>query len=142
MKKLSLVIMCAAALVLVSCGGNSNKKGNGKAAETKTSVADAVDLGLSVKWATHNVGTTAPEGYGDYFAWGETTPKNDYSWATYKWSNGGSSSSFSKYNSSDQIVILQTEDDAAACRRIFDGFRRGEAPWFDRTSGLAFRTLL
>ncbi len=33
-----------------------------------------VDLGLSVKWATCNVGATAPEGYGDYFAWGATEP--------------------------------------------------------------------
>ncbi len=38
----------------------------------------AVDLGLSVKWATCNVGATSPEGYGDYFAWGETTTKTSY----------------------------------------------------------------
>ena len=39
-----------------------------------------VDLGLSVKWATCNIGTTIPEGYGDYFAWGETEPatNNNY----------------------------------------------------------------
>ena len=37
-----------------------------------------VDLGLSVKWATHNVGASSPEGYGDYFAWGETSPKSSY----------------------------------------------------------------
>lgn len=43
-----------------------------------------VDLGLSVKWATCNVGATAPEEYGDYFAWGETSPKSDYAWSTYK----------------------------------------------------------
>ena len=40
---------------------------------------DYVDLGLSVKWATCNVGATTPEGYGDYFAWGETSKKNRYS---------------------------------------------------------------
>ena len=44
-----------------------------------------VDLGLSVKWATCNVGATTPEEYGDYFAWGETEPKSDYEWGTYKW---------------------------------------------------------
>ena len=38
-----------------------------------------VDLGLSVKWATYNVGANKPEDYGDYFAWGETTPKTNYS---------------------------------------------------------------
>ena len=37
-----------------------------------------VDLGLSVKWATCNVGANAPEEYGDYFAWGETSPKESY----------------------------------------------------------------
>ena len=39
---------------------------------------EAVDLGLSVKWATFNVGATTPEEYGDYFAWGETSPKETY----------------------------------------------------------------
>ena len=42
----------------------------------------AVDLGLSVYWASCNVGATSPEEYGDYFAWGETTTKSDYSSAT------------------------------------------------------------
>ncbi len=37
-----------------------------------------VDLGLSVMWATCNVGAAKPEEYGDYFAWGETTPKSEY----------------------------------------------------------------
>ena len=37
-----------------------------------------VDLGLSVKWATCNVGATSPEDYGHYFAWGETSPKEEY----------------------------------------------------------------
>ncbi|MBQ5857303.1 MAG: hypothetical protein IIW55_08350 [Bacteroidales bacterium] len=37
-----------------------------------------VDLGLSVKWATCNVGATSPEDYGHYFAWGETSPKDEY----------------------------------------------------------------
>ena len=38
----------------------------------------AIDLGLSVKWASCNVGASSPEGYGDYFAWGETTTKSSY----------------------------------------------------------------
>lgn len=37
-----------------------------------------VDLGLSVKWATCNVGASSPSDYGDYFAWGETSPKSEY----------------------------------------------------------------
>ena len=75
-----------------------------------TIVPEAVDLGLSVKWATFNVGATSPEDYGDYFAWGETEPKEIYSWATYKW---GTSSNQTKYNTTDGKTILDLDDDAA-----------------------------
>lgn len=80
-----------------------------------------VDLGLSVKWATCNVGANNPEDYGDYFAWGETTTKSTYSWSTYKYCNG-SSSTLTKYcdNSSygnngftDNKTQLELSDDAA-----------------------------
>ena len=47
-----------------------------------------VDLGLSVKWATMNIGAYKPEEYGDYFAWAETEPKEIYNESTYKWCNG------------------------------------------------------
>ena len=81
---------------------------------------DAIDLGLSVKWASCNVGAIQPEGYGDYFAWGETDPtqKSSYNWSTYIWCNG-SSSSLTKYNTAssrgvvDNKTILDLEDDAA-----------------------------
>lgn len=43
-------------------------------------VFDWVDLGLSVKWATKNVGASSPSDYGDYFAWGETRTKYNYTW--------------------------------------------------------------
>ncbi len=57
-------------------------------------VYEYVDLGLpsGTLWATCNVGALSPEEYGDYFAWGETETKSDYSWGTYKWMNAGSSS--------------------------------------------------
>ena len=44
-----------------------------------------VDLGLTsgTKWATCNVGATEPEEFGNYYAWGEVTPKETYSWNTY-----------------------------------------------------------
>lgn len=56
-----------------------------------------VDLGLSVKWATCNVGAEKPEDYGDYFAWGETKPKTDYSWSTYKFTTYGGNSNTDSY---------------------------------------------
>lgn len=45
-------------------------------------VGEAVDLGLSVKWASCNVGAESPEDYGGYYAWGETKEKNDYTSST------------------------------------------------------------
>ncbi len=79
-----------------------------------------VDLGLpsGLKWATCNVGATTPEGYGNYFAWGETSPKDSYTWSAYKYCNG-SSSTLTKYNTSsnygtvDNKTILDLSDDAA-----------------------------
>ena len=50
-----------------------------------TVTPEYVDLGLpsGVKWATFNVGATQPEECGDYFAWGETEPKELYDESTY-----------------------------------------------------------
>ena len=46
-----------------------------------------VDLGLSVKWATCNVGATKPKEYGNYYAWGETSPKSSYTSSNYTYSS-------------------------------------------------------
>ncbi|MBP5558485.1 MAG: Ig-like domain-containing protein [Bacteroidales bacterium] len=83
---------------------------------------EAVDLGLpsGTKWATFNVGASKPEDYGDYFAWGETEPKSNYSWSTYKFELGtGYQGPFSKYvtkssyGTVDNKTVLDPEDDAA-----------------------------
>ncbi|MBR5035493.1 MAG: leucine-rich repeat domain-containing protein [Bacteroidales bacterium] len=77
---------------------------------TQVSEPDAIDLGLSVKWASCNLGAFSPEEYGHYFAWGETCPKDiPYSYETYKWY----SSSIIKYGSIDNKMTLDPEDDAA-----------------------------
>ena len=83
-----------------------------------------VDLGLpsGLLWATCNVGANAPEEYGDYFAWGETTPKTTFNWSNYQLCNG-SENTLTKYcdNSNygyngftDNLTTLLPEDDAAA----------------------------
>ena len=77
-----------------------------------------VDLGLSVKWAVMNIGANALEEYGDYFVWGETNSKTDYSWETYKWCKGSYDTmtkycTSSKYGSVDKKTVLDLEDDAA-----------------------------
>ena len=80
----------------------------------------AVDLGLSVKWASMNIGATKPENFGDYFAWGEIEVKTIYSWATYKWCNG-SSSTLTKYTNTgygtiDNKTYLEIADDVASMK--------------------------
>ena len=78
----------------------------------------AIDLGLSVKWASCNVGATKPEEYGGYYAWGETEEKSNYSWSTYKYCNG-TYDSMTKYctesdhGTVDNITTLEPEDDVA-----------------------------
>ena len=77
-------------------------------------VPEYVDLGLpsGTLWATCNVGANSPEEDGDYFAWGETEPKDYYYWNTYKWSNG--EYNITKYSSQvDNKTELDPEDDAA-----------------------------
>ena len=84
----------------------------------KVTEVDYVDLGLSVKWAPYNVGATSETDYGDYFAWGEVTPKTTYSWSNYKWCNG-TETTLTKYNTDssrgtvDNKTVLDLEDDAA-----------------------------
>jgi uncharacterized protein YjdB len=87
----------------------------------KTIPSGAVDLGLSVYWASCNIGASTPEEYGDYFAWGETEPKEDYSWSTYKFGTS-SFGPFSKYNTKesygpvDNKTVLDPEDDVASVK--------------------------
>ena len=71
-----------------------------------------IDLGLSVKWATCNIGASNPEERGKLYAWGETKPKSYYDWQTYKWCNGNSYT-INKYWYSDNKLYLDIEDDAA-----------------------------
>ena len=73
---------------------------------------EAVDLGLSVKWANMNVGAKKASGFGTYFAWGETKSKDYYSWNTYAWSKGDSQF-LTKYSNTDSRSQLAPVDDAA-----------------------------
>lgn len=56
-----------------------------KEPEDEITPGQEVDLGLSVNWASWNVGASSPEEYGGYYAWGETGEKSDYDWDTYKY---------------------------------------------------------
>ena len=85
---------------------------------------EAVDLGLpsGLKWASFNLGASKPEEYGEYFAWGETKPKDAYTWSNYKWCIDGNNHAITKYCTdprygyngfTDGETILNPEDDAA-----------------------------
>ena len=77
-----------------------------------------IDLGLSVYWAIENLGESLPEKSGDYYAWGETEPKEVYEWSTYKWCNGSQNTltkycTKREYGAVDKKITLELEDDAA-----------------------------
>ena len=80
-----------------------------------------VDLGLpsGTLWADRNVGAALPEDYGDYFAWGETSPKSNYRWSTLKYCEDDTGDRFSKYNTQskygcvDNKTTLESSDNAA-----------------------------
>lgn len=81
---------------------------------------DLIDLGLpsGTKWASRNVGAGGPTDFGSYFAWGETTPKESYNWANYKYYNWTDRSltkycTSSSYGTVDNKTTLDLEDDAA-----------------------------
>lgn len=85
---------------------------------TKENAPEFVDLGLpsGTQWAVCNVGATQADAYGDYYAWGEISPKTTFSWKNYKYS-GNTSNSLTKYNTkssygkTDGLIELQGADD-------------------------------
>ena len=87
---------------------------------------DYVDLGLpsGTLWATCNIGANKPEGYGNFYAWGETSAKNTYNWESYRYAQGTSWNDprLTKYCSksdqgnngfADNLTTLLPKDDAA-----------------------------
>lgn len=108
MKKLFLTMLAVMSLWTV---GQAKVNGTDPEAKTPDGV-EAVDMGLSVKWANMNVGAKKPAGYGTYFAWGETKPKEYYSWETYAWSRA-KTEYLIKYSHSDRKTQLVPADDAA-----------------------------
>ena len=80
---------------------------NSLSASVKVEIVDAyVDLGLSVNWATFNVGARSPEAVGNYYWWGSVTK-------TLKFNRGYNYGSYSKYNNDDLKTVLDLDDDVA-----------------------------
>ena len=121
MKK-TLIIVCLAALTIGMLSNCNNKNTKTTDADNNTAEAEWVDLSLpsGLLWAKCNLGATAPEKFGNYYAWGETLPKNEYSKATYSYYNQeGENYSLNKYNTLeaeglvDSLTVLEAADDAA-----------------------------
>ncbi len=120
--------LCCTAMLFAACEKNEPTKTNNHDTQNDTQEAvdlglprEAVDLGLpsGTLWATCNVGASTPSDYGNYYAWGETTSKESYDWASYKYGNDGlftkyiSDANFGKDGFTDGLYTLEAADDAA-----------------------------
>lgn len=111
----SLILSFVMVLALAGCKNGKNKTDDpgGNGIENGYSY---VDMGLSVKWATCNIGAKKPEDYGEYYAWGETKTKYSYDRFTSKY---GSNKTLTKYctksgfGTFDDKKVLESEDDVA-----------------------------
>lgn len=116
-KTLLAIILTIAIIYAAGCKKN-NEPNNGT-----YNGHDYIDLGLpsGTMWATCNVGADTPEDHGDYFAWGETSPKTTYNWSTYIFSKGDynqltkycGQSDFGFNGFTDNLKSLLASDDAA-----------------------------
>lgn len=113
-----LILIMMPTISLAQAAGGQIKRNSANSDKSKRSVKksaqargntkhDYVDLGLSVKWATCNVGATSPSDFGDYYAWAEIEPKANYSEDNYVY-----------HNDKGQYYVFDsdiegTEDDAA-----------------------------
>ena len=128
MKKVIYLLMSLSLVAFASCNDDdkenpSSENGENGSSQSAVSIFksgthnghDYVDLGLSsgTKWATANVGASKPEDYGNYYAWGETTTKEVYSWDTYKYGSYDLLTKYSNDSYTDIKTTLDLADDAA-----------------------------
>ena len=131
MKKISIIsVLAAAALILLplACGDKEETIGNESdvqdtVATRDNSIPGWVDLGLpsGLLWAECNLGASSPKEFGNYYAWAEVEPKNNYSGSTYRYFNTENGNKITKYctvssfghnNYTDSLTTLQAMDDA------------------------------
>lgn len=111
MRKLILIVFSSVFVYTLNAQTNS---------DTKVIEPDAIDLGLSVKWASFNLGASKPEEYGNYYAWGEVQTKQEYDWNNYKYGNNDveltkyvTHEQYGKDGLTDNLKVLDSNDDAA-----------------------------
>lgn len=111
MQKLTKTIAALMLAIAVVCAAGCKKHNDGNGSYNGH---DYIDLGLpsGTLWATCNVGADTPEGYGDYFAWGETQVKYNYDWNTYHY---GGMHHLTKYCSSPSYGYNGFTDNLILC---------------------------
>lgn len=124
MKAVAALMLMTAAVCVAGCTKPDGPNTGGDTNEGTVNGHEYVDLGLpsGTLWATCNVGADSPDGYGDYFAWGETELKEVFEWDTYKYCNGGynqltkycNNVSYGFNGFADDLTSLQEDDDVAA----------------------------
>lgn len=117
---MALVAVC----IMPSCEKDPKPGDIGNTVTGTLNGHDYVDLGLpsGTLWATCNIGAEKPEDYGNYYAWGETQPKDYYYWSTYKYCGDEGRTTLTKYccdsvygynGYTDNLTVLLPEDDVA-----------------------------
>ena len=119
-------MMAIMLMMLLAAGCNKPDEPNhGNDLGNELNGHEYVDLGLpsGTLWATCNVGSETPEGYGDYYAWGETEPKELYDWKSYKYgrfihgryelNKYCTDSSFGFDGFVDHQMVMEPDDDVA-----------------------------
>ena len=109
-----ILVIAAALLLMAGCHKEDSD-------HREPPVVGAVDLGLSVDWAVCNLGADNAWEYGNYYSWGETSPKSDYRWPYYVfWLSGDMGNVKLKkyvnsvtYGNIDGRLVLDASDDAA-----------------------------
>lgn len=117
--------MLSIGLAMFLSNGTIMAQKNNHSSQKHMPIPEAVDLGLSVKWASFNLGANKPEEYGYYYKWGETEPSDtsdSKGWETYKYAKGAndkltkycSDSEYGYNGFTDNKTQLEPMDDAAA----------------------------
>ena len=116
---LGISLMVSATMLMTACSKDNTTSNEGGGDLTSE---EWVDLGLpsGLLWANCNVGAQKPEDFGNYYAWGETSPKEEYSWDTYAYGSGPYELTkycgqplYGLYYYSDSLSTLEASDDAA-----------------------------
>ena len=134
MKKFTFIVVVLFSTFLICRATNFNKQNQADGNHLSSNKVEWVDLNLpsGTLWCSCNIGATAPENFGDYFAWGEIKSKDSYSWNNYIHSDD--SNRLTKYNSlvsKPESINLEPIDDVAHAIWGNEVHIPTEAEWYE-----------